>query len=50
MAALKPIKPTVCSERSIWLKICETVRQIPSEDQLKKAKLRSKRFSKVYKK
>lgn len=50
MAALKPVQPSVCTDPKIWKEICEMVMKVPTQEQLKKAEERAKKFSKVMKK
>jgi len=50
MAALKPIKPTVCKDAKVWKSICETAQKNPTSDQISKMHALQAKFEKVYKK
>ena len=50
MVAIKPIQVSVCTQSSVWANMCKIVATKPSAVQIKKAKKRSERFKKVYKK
>lgn len=50
MAALKPVQPSVCDDPKVWKKLCDLVLQPPTQEQLKKAEERVKKFKRVIKK
>ena len=50
MIAIKPIQVSVCTKSSVWANMCKTAATRPSSVQIEKAKKRSEKFKKVYKK
>lgn len=36
MAALKPIKQSVCKDKKIWQKICDTAKTPPTSSQIER--------------
>ncbi len=50
MAALKPIKQSVCKDKKIWQKICTTALTLPTSSQIERVNALQAKFSKVYKK
>ena len=50
MATLKPIQPSVCSDRKIWSEICAKAASAPNPAQIEKLRKDSEKFKKVVKK
>ena len=50
MAVIKPIQASVCTKRAVWTQMCRIAATKPTPAQIEKAKARSERFKKVYKK
>ena len=50
MAVIKPIQSSVCTNLTVWNAICEIAAAKPTVEQIDNAKLRSKKFDKVFKK
>lgn len=50
MAALKPIQPSVCTDKRTWEEICKTALAVPTKEKLEELKKEAEKFKNLVKK